>query len=186
MPIWVISASGPIRLAWSGIVFPCLVLNYAGQSAIALLGEPIANNVFFRAVPGAAAHSAGVAGDGRDHHRQPVDHHRRLFHDPAGDPARLAAAPAHHPDLGQGLRPDLCRRRQLAVDGRHRRADPSVPQIRQSRRAPTASRIADHADDVVPAVHRHARDLAMAAYWPAPRCRPVHGGRRRISSPRTR
>ena len=42
---------GPIRVAWSWIVFPCLVLNYAGQSAIALRGEPIANNVFFRLCP---------------------------------------------------------------------------------------------------------------------------------------
>jgi KUP system potassium uptake protein len=41
----------PIRLAWAGIVFPCLLLNYAGQSAIALRGEPIANNVFFRLCP---------------------------------------------------------------------------------------------------------------------------------------
>jgi KUP system potassium uptake protein len=41
----------PIRLAWAGIVFPCLLLNYAGQSAIALLGEPVANNVFFRLCP---------------------------------------------------------------------------------------------------------------------------------------
>ena len=42
---------GPIRLAWSGIVFPCLVLNYAGQCAIALRGEPVANNVFYRLCP---------------------------------------------------------------------------------------------------------------------------------------
>jgi KUP system potassium uptake protein len=41
----------PIRFAWSGIVLPCLVLNYAGQSAIALLGEPVANNVFYRLCP---------------------------------------------------------------------------------------------------------------------------------------
>ncbi len=41
----------PIRFAWSWIVFPCLVLNYAGQSAIALLGEPISNNVFYRLCP---------------------------------------------------------------------------------------------------------------------------------------
>jgi KUP system potassium uptake protein len=41
----------PIRLAWSWIVFPCLVLNYAGQSALALRGEPIANNVFYRLCP---------------------------------------------------------------------------------------------------------------------------------------
>jgi KUP system potassium uptake protein len=41
----------PIRFAWSWIVFPCLVLNYAGQSAIALSGESIANNIFYRLCP---------------------------------------------------------------------------------------------------------------------------------------
>jgi KUP system potassium uptake protein len=41
----------PIRAAWSWIVFPCLVLNYAGQCAIALRGEPIANNIFYRLCP---------------------------------------------------------------------------------------------------------------------------------------
>jgi KUP system potassium uptake protein len=41
----------PIRVSWSWIVFPCLVLNYAGQSAIALRGESIANNVFYRLCP---------------------------------------------------------------------------------------------------------------------------------------
>jgi len=41
----------PIRFAWAWIVFPCLVLNYAGQSAIALRGEPIANNIFYRLCP---------------------------------------------------------------------------------------------------------------------------------------
>ena len=41
----------PIRFAWSSVVFPCLVLNYAGQSAIALSGGSIANNVFYRLCP---------------------------------------------------------------------------------------------------------------------------------------
>jgi KUP system potassium uptake protein len=41
----------PIRLAWSGIVFPCLILNYAGQCAIALNGAPIADNIFYRLCP---------------------------------------------------------------------------------------------------------------------------------------
>jgi KUP system potassium uptake protein len=41
----------PIRAAWSWIVFPSLVLNYAGQCAIALRGEPIANNIFYRLCP---------------------------------------------------------------------------------------------------------------------------------------
>jgi len=42
---------GPIRVAWSWIVFPCLILNYAGQAAIALNGEPIADNIFYRLCP---------------------------------------------------------------------------------------------------------------------------------------
>jgi len=42
---------GPIRFAWSWIVFPALILNYAGQSAIALSGESIANNIFYRLCP---------------------------------------------------------------------------------------------------------------------------------------
>jgi KUP system potassium uptake protein len=41
----------PIRAAWSWIVFPCLVLNYAGQCAIALNGAPIADNIFYRLCP---------------------------------------------------------------------------------------------------------------------------------------
>jgi KUP system potassium uptake protein len=41
----------PIRAAWSLIVFPCLVLNYAGQCAIALRGASIADNIFYRLCP---------------------------------------------------------------------------------------------------------------------------------------
>ncbi len=43
----------PIRLAWSGLVFPCLVLNYAGQGALVLAGAPTADNIFFRLCPSA-------------------------------------------------------------------------------------------------------------------------------------
>src|ERR1700744_3546021 len=42
---------GPIRAAWSWIVFPCLVLNSAGQCAIALNGASIADNIFYRLCP---------------------------------------------------------------------------------------------------------------------------------------
>ena len=41
----------PIRLAWSGAVFPSLILNYAGQSAIVLEGAPTADNIFYRLCP---------------------------------------------------------------------------------------------------------------------------------------
>jgi KUP system potassium uptake protein len=43
--------AGPIRLAWSAIVFPSLVLNYAGQSALLLAGETSADNIFYRLCP---------------------------------------------------------------------------------------------------------------------------------------
>ena len=36
----------PIRLAWHAIVFPSLILNYAGQTAIVLAGAPT-DGIFF-------------------------------------------------------------------------------------------------------------------------------------------
>jgi KUP system potassium uptake protein len=41
----------PIRLAWFVAVFPCLMLNYAGQSAMVLDGGPIGENTFYALVP---------------------------------------------------------------------------------------------------------------------------------------
>jgi KUP system potassium uptake protein len=43
--------SRPIRLAWSAVVLPSLVLNYAGQSAIVLEGTPTTENIFYRLCP---------------------------------------------------------------------------------------------------------------------------------------
>jgi KUP system potassium uptake protein len=43
----------PIRLAWSALVFPSLVLNYAGQAALVLQGESGSDNIFFRLCPSA-------------------------------------------------------------------------------------------------------------------------------------
>jgi len=43
----------PIRLAWSALVFPSLVLNYAGQAALVLNGEPTSHNIFYRLCPSA-------------------------------------------------------------------------------------------------------------------------------------
>ncbi|HLG86823.1 MAG TPA: KUP/HAK/KT family potassium transporter [Alphaproteobacteria bacterium] len=43
----------PIRIAWYGIVFPSLVLNYAGQAALVLHGAPISDNTFYRLCPSA-------------------------------------------------------------------------------------------------------------------------------------
>lgn len=44
----------PIRLAWSALVFPSLLLNYAGQAAIVLSGVPTSDNIFYRLCPPAA------------------------------------------------------------------------------------------------------------------------------------
>jgi KUP system potassium uptake protein len=43
--------AGPIRLAWSAIVFPSLVLNYSGQAAIVLDQGVTAENIFYRLCP---------------------------------------------------------------------------------------------------------------------------------------
>jgi KUP system potassium uptake protein len=43
---------GPIRLAWGAVVFPSLILNYAGQAGLVLEGAPTDGNIFFRLCPG--------------------------------------------------------------------------------------------------------------------------------------
>ena len=41
----------PIRLAWNGVVFPSLIINYAGQAALVLEGAPTDGNIFYRLCP---------------------------------------------------------------------------------------------------------------------------------------
>ena len=43
--------AAPIRLAWSAIVFPSLLLNYAGQCALVLDGASSASNIFYQLCP---------------------------------------------------------------------------------------------------------------------------------------
>jgi KUP system potassium uptake protein len=42
----------PIKLSWGALVFPSLVLNYAGQGAIVLAGASTEGNIFYRLCPG--------------------------------------------------------------------------------------------------------------------------------------
>jgi KUP system potassium uptake protein len=42
---------GPIQLSWFAIVFPSLILNYAGQAALVLGGAPTGDNIFYRLCP---------------------------------------------------------------------------------------------------------------------------------------
>ena len=46
-----IGAPSRTRAAWSAVVFPSLVLNYAGQAALVLDGAPISDNIFYRLCP---------------------------------------------------------------------------------------------------------------------------------------
>ncbi|HTW33684.1 MAG TPA: KUP/HAK/KT family potassium transporter [Rhizomicrobium sp.] len=41
----------PIRLSWTAVVLPALVLNYAGQAAVVLSGAPTAGNIFYQLCP---------------------------------------------------------------------------------------------------------------------------------------
>ena len=41
----------PIRAAWLGLVFPCLMLNYLGQGALVLVDPSAQANPFFRMIP---------------------------------------------------------------------------------------------------------------------------------------
>jgi KUP system potassium uptake protein len=41
----------PIRLSWSCLVFPALILNYSGQAAFVLAGAPSEGNIFYHLCP---------------------------------------------------------------------------------------------------------------------------------------
>jgi len=43
--------SRPIKVAWFAVVFPSLILNYAGQAALVLDGAPTDGNIFYRLCP---------------------------------------------------------------------------------------------------------------------------------------
>lgn len=43
----------PIRAAWLFVVFPSLVLCYAGQAALVMAGETVSDNIFYRLCPSA-------------------------------------------------------------------------------------------------------------------------------------
>jgi KUP system potassium uptake protein len=43
--------AGPIRLAWYAVVFPSLILNYAGQAALVASGASTEQNIFYQLCP---------------------------------------------------------------------------------------------------------------------------------------
>ena len=82
----------PIQAAWIAVVLPALALNYLGQGALVLANPKAIENPFFLMYPDWALLPMVGACHRRDRDRQPGGHHRRLFADAAGDPARPAAA----------------------------------------------------------------------------------------------
>ena len=106
MPTWAISAASRSRFSWLFFVLPALMLNYLGQGAMILSLSPetaaeTIKNPFFLLAPEQLAPAAGDPGHHGDGDRHPGGHFRRLLGHPAGDPARLHPAPAHHPHLRQ-------------------------------------------------------------------------------------
>ena len=81
----------PIKLAWYAIVFPSLILNYAGQAALVLGRRADRRQYFLSALSRSSPAAADRIGNCCDRHRQPVDDHRRVLDDASGNPARLAA-----------------------------------------------------------------------------------------------
>ena len=80
----------PIRLAWVFMVFPCLVLNYAGQSALVLNNPLVSDNTFYALCPRSLLARCHPC-DRRNDHREPSHYNRSFLHDAAGHPTRLAA-----------------------------------------------------------------------------------------------
>lgn len=119
----------PIRLAWFAIVFPSLILNYAGQAALVLEGAPTDGNIFFRLCPApfliplivlatiaTIIASQSIITGAFSMTRQ-------------GNPAGLVTETAHQADFVGRLRANLRRCRQLAADDRDHRTYYRVWQI---------------------------------------------------------
>jgi K+ potassium transporter len=168
----------PIRLAWYGLVLPTLLLNYAGQAAVAVDGGVAEEaNPFFMLCPPIPAGAAGGARHCGDRHREPVHHQRHVLDDAPSHPARLVPAAAHHPDVIGRLRPDLRGIRQLELDGADFGPGAHVSLIGESRFGIRHCGRVDHAADLASDVSGHARGMGLE---PAAEHRgrgPVHRGR---------
>ncbi len=112
----------PIRLTWSALVFPSLVLNYVGPGCARARRSARGRQYLFSLVPFCAAFAHGGSGDHRHDHREPVDHHRRFLDDAPGDSAWVDAAAADQADLKHRVWADLCRSSELAAHAGHSRA----------------------------------------------------------------
>ena len=92
----------PIKYAWLYFVMPALLLNYHGAGGDAAVADPGrgAGDGQEPVLLPRARRVPPAAGDARhrgDDHRQPGGDFGRFLGHPAGDPAGLHPAPAHHP-----------------------------------------------------------------------------------------
>ena len=109
---------GPIRLAWLGLVFPALVLNYFGQGAAACCASRRrSRNPFYHLGPELAALASDRARDLGHGHRQPGGDLGRVLTDRPGDPARPPVAHDGPPHLRLSDGPNLHPARELAAHG---------------------------------------------------------------------
>ena len=112
-------------------MLPALVLNYFGQAAL-LLGDPEAiESPFFRLAPEWAVTPLAVLATMATVIASQALISGAFSLTVAGGAARLPAAPRDPPHVGDARRADLRAARQLAADGRLRRARARLPHVEQ-------------------------------------------------------
>ena len=130
----------PIRVAWTAIVLPALLLNYAGQTAVVLQNSGGDANPFFVLVPDWLLYPMIVLSTlATVIASQAIITGVVLAH-PAGDAARLAAGNAYQSDVIGTVWPDLRAVRELADDAGNAGADGDIRATRIGSRAPMARR----------------------------------------------
>ena len=152
---------GPIKLSWFAVVFPSLILNYAGQAALVLEGAPTDGNIFFRLCPGilliplivlatvaTIIASQSIITGAFSMTRQAIQ---------LGWLPRLRITQTSSEGYGQIYVGVVNWLLMIVTVGLTHR----LRQIRQSRRRLRHRGFADHADDVGAAFHRDARDLGL-------------------------
>ena len=148
---------GPIRLSWSFVVFPALILNYAGQAAIVLAGAPTEGNIFYRLCPAplltplivlatiaTVIASQSIITGAYSMTRQAIQ---------LGWLPRMTIKQTSEEGYGQIYVGTV---NWLAHD-RHARPDDRLRQVRQSSRRLRHCGVGDDADDERAPVHRDAR-----------------------------
>ena len=133
MPTWAISGASRSRPPGSASCCRRSPSTISARARCCSTHPEKLENPFFLLYPGLGAAADGGARDGGDHHREPGGHHRRLFADPAGDPARPPAAHGDPPHLGDREGPDLHPARELASARRGRLSRDRVPLVERAR-----------------------------------------------------